>query len=149
MAVFAHVLIALLASTPTTVQANGDVKPAAAVAVVRQVALPVATGVKAKLGTPSCPSAVPNRVGGVFQCTVAIGDATVPFLVHISTAALTATQLWAVIPATLAEGVAGAGAKCDARKMLTGPPGSTIACIVAGRSVPVRISTLAGAVARV
>jgi len=149
MTVFAHVLVALLASTPTTPAANGDVKPAAAVAVVHQVALPLATGVKAVLGTPSCPSAVPNRVGAVFQCTVPIGDATVPFLVQIRSAALTATQLWAVIPVTVAQAVAGVGSRCGVRKMLTGPPGSIIACVAAGRSVPVRISTLAGAVVRV
>ena len=149
MTVFAHVLVALLVSTPTTLPAKGDVKPAAAVAVVRQVALPVATGVRASMGAPSCPSAVPNRVGAVFQCTVLIGDATVPFLVHITTATLTVTQLWAVIPATVAEAAAGVGAKCGVRKMLTGPPGSLIACTVAGQSAQVRISTLAGAVVRV
>ena len=145
----AHVLLTVLAAASTTGPARGEVKPAAAAAVVRQSALPVATGVRATLGPPACPSGVTDRVGAVFQCTVPIGDATVPFLVRIGPTAMTASQHWAVIPAATVAVVAGAGARCGTRKVVTGPPGSAVTCTVAGRTVLVRITSLSGALERV
>jgi hypothetical protein len=146
--VFAHVLVALAAAT-TTLPAKGEIKPVTAAEQVRVAALPVATRVGAKLGRPSCPSGVPNRVGATFQCTVAVGDAVVPFLVRVGDGAtLSVTQAWAVAPSASVIAAAGPKAKCGGRKVHTGPVGSVVNCTVAGSTVKVRFTSL-GSVARV
>ena len=143
----AHVLAAVLLASTTTVP---EVRPAAAAIQVRAVALPVAEQLRVTLGKPSCPSSVPLKTGGVFQCTVPFGDVAVPFLVQIeASGALSVTQPWAVLTAATAAYVAGPKAKCGTHKVLTAPVGSTIACTVAGKPVKVLITSLTGGVAAV
>lgn len=141
---FAHVLASVLLAT-TTLPAKGEVKPATAAASVRATALPTAQRLRLTLGRPSCPTGVPNRPGTVFQCTVAMADAVVPYLVTVSPlSSLLVTQLWAVIPSTVMVAAAGKGARCGRRKAISAPPGSVLTCTVGTAAVRLRVSTVDG-----
>ena len=98
------------------------------------------------MGKPACPSGVPDSAGGTFQCTVAIGDATVPFIVSIAGSGprLIAQQSWAVLNSSTAALAAGSGATCGTRRVVAAPVGSVITCNAKGRSVRLRITSLSG-----
>ena len=71
------------AATTTTSHSAVPLDPKAVVAAVRSAAFTPATRVAARVGAPSCPSAVKAEVGLTFQCLVPFDTTPVAFLVTI------------------------------------------------------------------
>ena len=121
------------AATATTTSTRQAVKlePKAIVAAVRSAAYSPATRVAAKVGTPSCPTAIKTAVGLTFQCLVPFDTTPVAFLVTIGTGGtLDVRPTFPVVSLASARLLAGANATCGAAKakFVVLPIGATLAC---------------------
>ena len=148
MAAVLALLTPLSASAATTTTSRPAVPfdPKAVVAAVRSAASFPATRVAARVGTPSCPSAIKPTVGLTFQCLVPFDATPVAFLVTIGLGgSLDIRPTFPVVSLASARLLAGGGtggAVCDSAKakFVVLPIGALLACTL--RAAPTATVTL-------
>lgn len=144
------------AATTTTSHSAVPLDPKAVVAAVRSAAFTPATRVAARVGTPSCPSAVKAEVGLTFQCLVPFDTTPVAFLVTVGLGgSLDIRPTFPVVGLASARLLAGGGAACGPAKakFVVLPIGATLDCtsgpLSATATITLRVSDHFGTLQRV